>query len=191
MRNSECGIRKRHPGFHSAIRNPHSYSPRTLRSELKRRAPLPPAECIRIGLALAEALAHLHKHGLVHRDIKPSNIIFVGGVPKLADIGLVTDVDASRSFVGTEGYLPPEGPGTPQADIYGLGKVLYELCTGKDRKDFPSLPLQAADQDHSELMELNAIWLKACAQSPAERYRSADELASDLTLLQAGRSVKR
>ena len=41
------------------------------------------------------------------------------------------------SFVGTIGYLAPEGPGTPQADLYSLGKVLYEASTGKDRSAFP------------------------------------------------------
>ena len=59
-------------------------------------------------------------------------------MPKLADIGLVADVSEARSFVGTEGYIPPEGPGTPQADLYSLGKVLYEISTGKDRQDFPA-----------------------------------------------------
>ena len=72
--------------------------------------------------------------------MKPSNIIFVNGVPKLADIGLVTGVDATRSYVGTEGFAPPEGPGTPQGDLYSLGKVLYEAATGKDRQEFPELP---------------------------------------------------
>ena len=55
-----------------------------------------------------------------------SNIIFVSGQPKLADIGLVTGIDEAKSFVGTAGYIPPEGPGRPEADIYSLGKVLYE-----------------------------------------------------------------
>src|SRR5205807_8994439 len=64
---------------------------------------------------------------------KPSNIIFSHGQPKLADIGLIANQDATCSFVGTEGYLPPEGPGSPQADLYSLGKVLYEASTGHDR----------------------------------------------------------
>ncbi len=50
------------------------YCPRTLRHEIKTRGPLPPAECVAIGLTLARALGHLHRHCLVHRDIKPSNI---------------------------------------------------------------------------------------------------------------------
>src|SRR5207253_9520827 len=97
---------------------PHSYTPRTLSTELARRGRLAVNECIEIGLRLASALEHLHGHKLVHRDVKPANIIFVGGVPKLADIGLVAEVSEARSYVGTEGYIPPEGPGTVQADIY-------------------------------------------------------------------------
>ena len=45
--------------------------------------------------------------------------------------------------------MPPEGPGTPQADIYSLGKVLYEISMGKDRLDFPEVghrPGSAAGQ---------------------------------------------
>ena len=63
------------------------YIPRTLRQDLRTRGRLTVPECLELGLALTDALAHLHRHGLVHRDVKPSNIIFVNGVPKLADIG--------------------------------------------------------------------------------------------------------
>ncbi len=115
-----------------------NYSPRTLKSELERRKRLSASDSIALGLSLTDALNALHAHGLTHRDIKPANIIFVDGLPKLADIGLVA-VSGQRSFVGTEGYVPPEGPGTPSADIFSLGKVLYEISTGKDRLDFPEL----------------------------------------------------
>jgi serine/threonine protein kinase len=113
----------------------------------------------------------------------------VGGVPKLADIGLVADVSEARSFVGTEGFIPPEGPGTPQADIYSLGKVLYEIGTGKDRRDFPALPDELAEDD--AMLELNAVILKACKTDARERYQSADELSAELALLQRGRSLRR
>src|SRR6185369_16000243 len=133
-----------------------------LRSEIESRERLPAQECIEIGLSLAMALENLHTHGLIHRDIKPANIIFVNGVPKLADIGLVTDMDVTVSYVGTEGFIPPEGPKSPQADVYALGKVLYEIVMGKDRLEFPELPENISElPDWEMLLELNAIIIKA------------------------------
>jgi len=169
-----------------------SYCPRTLRSELLVRGRLPVDECIRLGLALSTALEHLHRHGLVHRDIKPSNIVFVHGIPKLADIGLVARAEATMSFVGTEGYLPPEGPGTVQADLFSLGKVLYELSTGRDRQQFPELPTNITElPDRAALAELNEVLLRACAPDVRQRYESAADLHLDLALLQSGKSVAR
>ena len=168
-----------------------AYTPRTLKAELDRRKHLPVAECLRLGWSLAEALDDLHSHRLTHRDIKPANIIFVDGRPKLADIGLVASV-GQRSFVGTEGYVPPEGPGSPAADVYSLGKVLYEIAMGKDRLDFPEL---ATALDHHpekpRLLALNQVLLRACASDPAGRYRSAKNLAADLAALERGRSPAR
>jgi serine/threonine protein kinase len=154
------------------------YAPKTLKAELGQT--LPAAECLRIGMLLAEALDALHREGLAHRDIKPSNIIFVRGVPKLADIGLVATT-GQRSFVGTEGYVPPEGPGTPQADIYSLGKVLYEISMGKDRLDFPELGTNLDERsDKHHLLQLNQVLLKACAHNPGRRYASAEQMRRDL-----------
>jgi tetratricopeptide (TPR) repeat protein len=167
------------------------YSPHTLRAELE-RGRLPASRVLEIGLALAEALSHLHRNGLVHRDVKPSNVIFVKGRPKLADIGLVTDASDQCSIVGTEGYLPPEGPGTSQADIFALGKVLYEAATGMDRRRFPDLPPDLRQWPEREtVFELNPIIVKACAGDIRNRYASAGEMLSDLALLQQGKSVRR
>ena len=73
--------------------SPDFYVPKTLAKEVALRGRLPLEECLRLGLSLSSALDVLHKHGLVHRDVKPSNVIFVSGVPKLADIGLVADIN--------------------------------------------------------------------------------------------------
>jgi tetratricopeptide (TPR) repeat protein len=104
---------------------------------------------------------------------------------------LVAGINATRSFVGTEGFIAPEGPGKPQADLYSLGKVFYEISTGKDRHDFPDLPADLRDSaNQSGFSEMNEIILKACASDVAQRYRSAEEMQADLAILQQGKSVK-
>jgi formylglycine-generating enzyme required for sulfatase activity len=173
------------PVFDSAV-----YQPKTLRSELQRTVRLPCAEVVTLGLSLTTALAALHQHGLVHRDIKPANIIFVGGQPKIADIGLVSAL-GQMSFVGTEGYVPPEGPGSVQADLYSLGKVLYEIAMGKDRLEFPEVSTGLYDlPDREQLLQLNEVLLRACAQYTAERYTCAEEMHRDLLFVRDGRPVR-
>ncbi len=166
---------------------PDQYSPRTLASELARRGHIPVRESVQIGLALCAALQHLHERQLVHRDIKPSNIIFVEGRVKIADIGLVAHITASgdaMTRLGTDGYLAPEGPGTPQADLYALGKVLYEISMGRDRWQFPEFPTTVGTRpDQDDLRRLHEIILTACEHEPAHRYPSATEMHTVLARL--------
>ena len=165
---------------------PENYQARTLAREAAKRGRLPLAESLDLGMALAAALGHLHSHGLIHRDIKPSNIIFVNGIPKLADIGLVTQIGTKATFVGTEGYLPPEGPGSPGADLYSLGRVLYEISMGQTQEQFPELPSRLRElPDAAGLMSLNALVVKACAPQAAKRFRSAEEFGAALAELRA------
>ena len=94
--------------------------------------------------------------------------------------------------MGTEGYVAPEGPGTPRADLYSLGKLLYEISTGCDRKEFPALPPDIASRpDREALVELNAIVTRACQFDPRERHANAEELQDDLALLERGHSVRK
>ena len=164
-----------------------SYAPRTLASDLAAGRRPSPGECAETFRLLAEALQFLHSRGLVHRDIKPANIIFVQGQPKLADIGLVAPQDETRSWVGTDGYMPPEGPGTPAADLFSLGKVLYETATGRDRREFPELPADTLPAD--PVLALNPVWLRACAPQAADRYSSAAAMAADLACVARGESL--
>ncbi len=168
--------------------DPSLYIPCDL-AQLRGRAEgrrLPPPECLRVGLALAEALEFLHQQGLTHRDIKPQNIIFVRGRPKLGDVGLVTDVlptGLEGTYVGTPGYMPPspEGTGTPKADIYGLGMVLYVILTGREPQFFPELATTLAEHANpSELIALNSVVLRACHPDTKHRYASAGEMADAL-----------
>jgi len=168
------------------------YVPRTLRSDLKCISRLPTADCLRLALDVVSGLAELHRRGLVHRDVKPANIIYVHGRAKLADIGLVSSGGEGRTFVGTEGYIPPEGPGAAAADLYALGVVLYEASTGNPPEKFPDAPADwFADDADGDALELNEIILRACEVQRQRRYESAEAMQADLALLQSGQSVRR
>lgn len=163
------------------------YRPRTLRAEIRRRGRLAVAEVLDLGVALAEGLAFLHGRGLLHRDLKPANVIYVGGQPKLADIGLVTSRDTAESLVGTEGYLPPEGPGTVSADLFAFGRMLYEASTGRRAEDFPSVPEDLAGwPDREAWLRLNRVLARACAPRPADRFPDAEALLVALRAVRDG-----
>jgi serine/threonine protein kinase len=168
--------------------NPPTYTPRTLASMLQRQGPRPVRECIELGLGLSAALDQLHRNNLVHRDIKPANILFVNGAPKLGDIGLVTAVESAEgrpSFVGTCGFVPPEGPGAPSADIYGLGKLLYQASLGWDAERFPELPTDLSEgPDHDCFVEFHEFLWGACEPNLHRRFNSAAEFRSELSKLQ-------
>ncbi len=173
--------------------NPVEYEARTLRSDIKAAGgeALPVGPCITDGIRLAEALEHLHDLGLAHRDVKPANIIFVGGKAKLADIGLVAD-RGQMTFVGTEGFVPPEGPGSAQADVYSLGKVLYEIATGKDRLQFPEVPDELhPDTETKQWQGLNQVICDICEPKVSKRtITSASQLAVALRRLDAGKKLR-
>lgn len=170
--------------------NPIEYEPRTLRGDHQQgdAEPWPTEDCLDIGLRLAEALQHLHDNGLAHRDVKPSNVIFVNGKAKLADIGLVA-ARGQRTFVGTEGFVPPEGPGSAKADVYSLGKVLYEIATGLDRMNFPELPEEMpSGSERKRWLELNRIICEVCEPRISKRRISTGgELAYALRRLKRGK----
>jgi serine/threonine protein kinase len=174
--------------------NPVEYEARTLRSDTKRTpgSRLDTGFCIDVGVRLAEALRHLHDNGLAHRDVKPANVIFVAGRAKLADIGLVA-ARGQRTFVGTEGFVPPEGPGSAQADVYSLGKVLYEIATGKDRMEFPELPDELpTGAERKRWLALNQIICDTCEPHLSKRRIStAGDLADALRRLQEGKRRRR
>lgn len=170
--------------------DPGKYTPRTLQTDKKLSVgtPLPVNYTLEIGIQLSGALAYLHSLDLTHRDIKPANVIFVNNHPKLADVGLVAQRD-QRTFVGTEGFIPHEGPGTKRADVFALGKVLYELATGKDRLDFPELPDHFPENfDQERWLSLNHA-ICACCEPDIERYHieSAAKLHNILKDIKKGK----
>ncbi|GGX39249.1 serine/threonine-protein kinase [Streptomyces chryseus] len=103
--------------------------------------PLDPLLTASLGATLAEALATVHKQGLLHRDLKPANVLLGPNGPKVIDFGLAVFAESSVSLtaantvVGTPSCMPPEQangekPLTPAVDVYALGAVLLFAASG-------------------------------------------------------------
>lgn len=91
-------------------------------------------------VAIADALAAVHRGGIAHRDVKTGNVMVCGERTVLTDFGLVTpefDVRDESFVCGSAEYMAPEliggsvrrGSG-PLVDLYALGAVAFELLTG-------------------------------------------------------------
>jgi hypothetical protein len=151
----------------------------------------------RIGVQAAEAIAYAHEHRVLHRDIKPSNLLLdLQGRVWVTDFGLAKAegegaLTHTGDIVGTLRYMAPErfrGEADPRSDVYALGLTLYEMLVQEpafpaDEKarlidkilhDEPPKPRQL---DPRIPRDLETITLKAMAREPADRYRTALELA--------------
>ncbi len=165
------------------LTSPETYCPRTLQNAMRRygRRPMPLDVVLGVGIYLAHGLARLHEVGLTHGDIKPANVIYINEHPCFADAGTVAPA-GRRQCSGTEGYIPPEGPGSRQADIYALALVLYEMATGCDRHDFPTLPA-GLPEGNERWLAFNRIICAAADPVPSRRITSAAQLGRRLEAL--------
>ena len=166
-----------------------------------RRGPQPVSRITDIGIAVAEALDHVHAQGLVHRDVKPANVLMGrGGRCKLTDFGIARLVDAAKVtstglMVGTASYLAPEQvagePVGPAADVYALGLVLLEALTGSREYDGPAVEAAMArlHRQPSVPASVPAGWaplLTAMTARQAVDRPSAAQVASALRALRSG-----
>lgn len=152
------------------------YRPATLETRLE-TGPLPLSDCLQYAKQLLAGLACLHNAGLVHRDIKPSNCLFLDGKLKLADFGLLTQIDGTQSTLGTPPYMPPDGHMDSRADVYAAGLVLYEMFTGLPVSCFPRLnPNVLQKGDEAILATLNTLVLRACQPDPSKRFKNGCEM---------------
>ncbi len=216
----EAAARLRHPGIatvHEAGLAPDGpflvqdlVEGESLQARLARAGPLPPEEAARLGVQLAEALAHAHGRGILHRDLKPANaLLTLEGRVVLTDFGLARDLADERErltrtgeMLGTPAYMAPEQADgqaaayDPRTDVYGLAATLYALLTARPPFEGPALQLVHAVllRDPAPPSErvgrvppaLDTIVLKGMAKEPGDRYPSAEALAADLTRFLAG-----
>jgi serine/threonine-protein kinase len=156
---------------------------------------------------IAQGLDAAHLKGIVHRDVKPSNILFDDSKKAfLSDFGLAKllhqSTGSTGSFlIGTPAYMSPEQiqnyPLDGRSDIYGLGIVIYRALANRLPFENDSPMAMAVAQvtedipDHREVRpDLNASWTeileKALAKEPDERYKTAGELAQDISEVASG-----
>jgi TolB-like protein len=182
----------------------------SLADMIEREKQLSIDEAIRITKEVAGALGHAHSYGLIHRDIKPENIMMSGGHAIVADFGIAKAVSAAGGesmtqtgmAIGTPAYMSPEqAAGDPnldgRTDIYALGCMLYEMLIGQvpftgptavaiiarhtmDQVPPPSIMRQSIPST------LEDVIFCAMAKSPADRFRTAQEMIDALTSVELG-----
>jgi WD40 repeat protein len=165
----------------------------------------------RVGMQVADALAHAASQGILHRDIKPSNLLLddTGNV-WVTDFGLAKassdsdDLTHTGDVVGTLRYMAPErfnGQGDLRSDVYSLGLTLYELLALRpafDEADRNKLVKQVMHDEPVRPRKLNpgvprdleTVVLKAIARDPGHRYQTPAEMAGDLKRFVEDRPVK-
>jgi predicted Ser/Thr protein kinase len=182
--------------------------------ELTDGGPMPPREAARLLAVVARAVHHLHAHGILHRDLKPSNILVdAEGTPKVTDFGIARLLESrdrdttTGTVVGSPSYMAPEqatrelGPAGVWTDVHGLGAVLYRLLTGVPpflaetpmdtmMQAMRSTPRRPRELNPQVPAALEAICVKCLERSPGRRYRTAEEVATDVERFLAGDAVE-
>jgi serine/threonine-protein kinase len=178
----------------------------TLRSLLDGRGRLPLPLVLRIVRQVAEGLEAAHAVGVVHRDIKPANVLFdVRGDAKIMDFGLAAPVAAvvageSGSLVGSPRYMSPEqirGERVDaRTDLYALGIMLFELCSGMPPFESPRIndllamhleaPVPSLAEAQPDLPpDLANLAERLMEKRPEHRPQSAAEVVEILKMLAA------
>ena len=159
---------------------------KTLKQIRQERGPLPAAEAIAYIHRILPAFGYLHHMGLVYCDFKPDNVMLEKDDVKLIDMGGVRRIDDTKGDIyGTVGYSAPEagsGP-TPASDLFTIGRTLAVLLAdvhGFAKEHLYTLPGAQEEPLFVKLESLHRFLLKATAQSPNDRFETADEMTEQL-----------
>ncbi|HLX56568.1 MAG TPA: serine/threonine-protein kinase [Ktedonobacteraceae bacterium] len=140
------------------------------------------AEVRQLFVPLVQAVAYIHRRGVVHRDLKPTNILLDeqdGQIyVRLIDFGIATvqgrtaspPLTMAGNEVGTLAYMAPErlnGIAAPSNDIFSLGVILHQMLTG-------NLPL--GEELDPLPGPLDYVVRRCIAERPEERFASAEEV---------------
>jgi serine/threonine protein kinase len=148
---------------------------------------------------VCEALACLHRQGILHRDLKPENILMHEETnPKVADFGIavlrarVGSLTQTGIGLGTVGYVAPEQQYClkvdERADQYSLAAIAYELLTGEK-----SLGIFKPPSDHNPRLDarVDAVVMRALQDDPEARYPSVREFGAALDEALEGLATRR
>ncbi|NWF70226.1 MAG: protein kinase [Chloroflexi bacterium] len=143
---------------------------------------------------MLQAIAYLHRRGILHRDLKPANVLVKDGLLKVLDFGLAIAKEHTQDapVAGTLLYLAPESlqgaPPSPSADLYAVGMMAYELLAGAH--PFAHNDVHAMIQDILQaepdvealdtLAEVQEFIARLIAKTPHLRYQSAAEALAAL-----------
>ena len=173
----------------------------TLKKYIEKNGALTWKQTVYFAEQLLKALQHAHDRGIIHRDMKPQNVmISEGGILKVMDFGIARFSRSSLhtitdKAIGTVHYISPEqaqGDDTDsRADIYSVGVMMYEMCTGRLPFDGDSAVSVALKQisDQAEKIErinpdvpegLQRIIERAMEKDPNSRYQSAGAMLTEL-----------
>ena len=138
-------------------------------------------------LPVLDGLEAIHAHDIVHRDMKPENILMDGDTPKIADFGLARSpklkaVSNSWDVKGTMSYMAPEQfsdfrKAKFAADIYSLGKILFEAISGKLNSKIVPFKTVALEEPETRLLKtMDGIIRKATDENHHKRHQTVSDL---------------
>ncbi len=174
---------------------------KTLKDIIKEKGKMTTKETVDISMKVVDALIHAHANKVIHRDIKPHNIMVTSdGRLKVTDFGIAraatsSTITSTNSVMGSAHYFSPEqargGYTDEKSDIYSVGIMMYEMCTGKlpfsgdspvtiAIKHIQEDAVPPTQVDPTVSSELETIIMKCIQKTQSDRYKNSEELLEAL-----------